>query len=159
MRRSILLAILLAATLAPAQNAKRPMTFEDMMQMKRLGSTALSPDGKWLGYSVTLVDLEKNTKTTDLWLQAIAVVGESSDPIKLSVGQPGDDGIQFSPDNKRILFLSARKDGQQVWIADFDPSTGATSNPHQLTPFSRRARQRQMVARRQIHCLYFGRLS
>ena len=40
MRRSILLAILLAATLAPAQNAKRPMTFEDMMQMKRLGSTA-----------------------------------------------------------------------------------------------------------------------
>ena len=137
MRRSILLAILLAATLAPAQNAKRPMTFEDMMQMKRLGSTALSPDGKWLGYSVTLVDLEKNTKTTDLWLQAIAPSsGESSDPIKLSVGQPGDDGIQFSPDNKRILFLSARKDGQQVWIADFDPSTGATSNPHQDTFFA-----------------------
>jgi len=26
--------------------AKRPMTFEDMMQRKRLGDTAVSPDGK-----------------------------------------------------------------------------------------------------------------
>ena len=51
---------------------KRPMTFEDMMHMKRLGGTAVSPDGKWLGYSVTTVDLEKNTKTPELWVQAIA---------------------------------------------------------------------------------------
>ena len=48
------------------------MTFEDMMQMKRLGETAVSPDGKWLAYSVTTVDLEANTKTAELWLQAIA---------------------------------------------------------------------------------------
>ena len=41
----------------PAQS-KRPMTFEDMMAMKRLGETAVSPDGKWLAYSVTTVDLE-----------------------------------------------------------------------------------------------------
>ena len=67
MRRSVLFALLLAATLASAQPAKRPMTFEDLMHMKRLGSTAVSADGKWLGYSVTTVDLEKNTKTTELW--------------------------------------------------------------------------------------------
>ena len=48
------------------------MTFEDMMKMKRLGETAVSPDGKWLAYSVTTVDLEQNTKTPELWLQAIA---------------------------------------------------------------------------------------
>src|ERR1700691_3549646 len=40
----------------PAQ-AKRPMMFEDVMQMKRLGNTAVSPDGKWLAYSVTTVNL------------------------------------------------------------------------------------------------------
>ena len=127
-------ALLLAATLASAQTAKRPMTFEDMMHMKRLGSTAVSPDGKWLGYSATTVDLARNTKTAELWLQPIAPSSDKGrDPIKLSVAEPGDDGLQFSPDNKRILFLSARKDGQQVWIADFDPSTGATSNPRQDT--------------------------
>ena len=133
MRRHIYL-LLLAATFATAQQPKRPMTFEDMMHMKRLGSTAVSPDGKWLGYSVTTVDLAQNTKTTELWLQPIAGPDSGSvAPIKLAVAQPGDDGLQFSPDNKRILFLSARKDGQQVWIADFDPSTGATSNPRQDT--------------------------
>ena len=41
------------------------------MQMKRLGETAVSPDGKWLAYSVTTVNLDQNTKDTELWLQPI----------------------------------------------------------------------------------------
>ena len=94
---------------APAQTsnaapAKRPMTFEDMMQMKRLGETAVSPDGKWLAYSVTTVDLDKNTKTAELWLQAIA----GGEPRKIDVAQPGDSGIQFAPDGSTSSSLSAR---------------------------------------------------
>ena len=127
----LVIAFLLAATLASAQT-KRPMTFEDMMHMKRLGSTAVSPDGKWLGYSVTTVDLDKNTKTSELWLQPIA----GGEPIKLAVGQPGDDGIEFAPDGKHILFLSGRESGQQVWLADFDSASGATSNAKKLTGLS-----------------------
>ena len=105
------------------------MTFEDMMQMKRLGETAVSPDGKWLAYSVTTVDLAANTKTAELWLQALA----GGDPIKLAVAQPGDGGPQFSVDGKRILFLSSREGGEQVWAADFDSATGAASNAKKLT--------------------------
>ncbi|MGA9586681.1 MAG: hypothetical protein WBQ95_15210, partial [Terracidiphilus sp.] len=135
MRRSIFTALLLAATLASAQTTKRPMTFEDMMHMKRLGSTAVSPDGKWLGYSVTSVDLAQNTKTPELWLQKI----EGGDPIKLSVAQPNDDGLQFAPDNKRILFTSSREQGQQIWLADFDAATGATTNPKKLTTIATEA--------------------
>ena len=60
-----------AATFSPAQT-KRPMTFEDMMQMKRLGETAVSADGNWLAYSVTTVNLDQDTKTAELWLQKIA---------------------------------------------------------------------------------------
>ena len=105
------------------------MTFEDMMQMKRLGETAVSPEGKWLAYSVTTVDLAANTKTAELWLQALA----GGDPIKLAVAQPGDGGPQFSPDGKRILFLSSREGGEQVWAADFDSATGAASNAKKLT--------------------------
>jgi dipeptidyl aminopeptidase/acylaminoacyl peptidase len=135
MRSSILLALLLAATLAPAQPTKRPMTFEDLMHMKRLGSTAVSPDGKWLGYSVTTVDLAQNTKTPELWLQPIA----GGDPIKLAAAQPGDDGIQFSPDSKGILFTSSREGGQQIWLADFDAATGATTNPKKLTTIATEA--------------------
>ncbi len=110
------------------------MTFEDMMQMKRLGDTAVSPDGKWLAYSVTTVNLNQNTKTAELWMQAIAgTASDSSAPFKLAVGEAGDSGVQFAPDNKRILFLSGREGGQQVWIADFDAATGATSHARKLT--------------------------
>ena len=115
---------------AQAAPSKRPMTFEDMMKMKRLGETAVSPDGKWLAYSVTTVDLEQNTKTPELWLQKIA----GGEPMKLAVAQPGDSGPQFSPDGKRILFLSPRDGGkQQVFMADFDSATGATSNQKRVT--------------------------
>ncbi|MGA2352719.1 MAG: S9 family peptidase [Terracidiphilus sp.] len=125
------------APFTPAQTApaKRPMTFEDLMKMKRLGATAVSPDGKWLAYSVTTVDLEKNTKTPELWLQAIA----GGEPFKITVAQPGDSGVQFAADDKRILFLSGRAGSQQVWTADFDTATGATSNPKKLTAISTEA--------------------
>jgi dipeptidyl aminopeptidase/acylaminoacyl peptidase len=112
------------------------MTFDDMMKMKRLGETAVSPDGKWLAYSVTTVNLEQNTKIAELWLQAIA----GGDPIKLAVAGPGDSGPQFSPDGKHILFLSSREaNKQQVWLAGFDPATGVTSNPKKLTGISTEA--------------------
>ncbi|MGA3069984.1 MAG: S9 family peptidase [Terracidiphilus sp.] len=128
---ALLAPICLAQTAQPAQSAppKRPMTFEDLMHMKRLGETAVSPDGKWLAYSVTTVDLNQNTKTPELWIQAIA----GGEPQPLSVAQPGDSGPQFASDGKRILFLSGRTGSQQVWLADFDPETGAAANPKKLT--------------------------
>jgi dipeptidyl aminopeptidase/acylaminoacyl peptidase len=129
---------------APAErpttpSAKRPMTFEDMMQMKRLGDTAVSPDGKWLAYAVTTVDLVQNTKTMELWVQAIAgatsagSTDQSSAPFKLGVAQPGDSGVQFAPDGKRILFISSRTGANQIWMADFDSATGAATHLHKLT--------------------------
>lgn len=120
---------------AQAAAAKRPMTFEDMMKMKRLGETAVSPDGKWLVYGVTSVDLEKNSKTTETFIQAIAG-GEAQ---KLAVMQAGDSGVQFAADGKRILFLSSRSGAQQVWLADFDTATGLTANPRKLTNISTEA--------------------
>jgi dipeptidyl aminopeptidase/acylaminoacyl peptidase len=114
---------------------KRPMTFEDMMKMKRLGATAVSSDGKWLAYSVTTASLEQNTLTSELWVQAIS----GGEPQKLAVGRPGDSGVQFAPDGHSVLFLSSREGGQQVWLADFDPATGVTSNPKKLTAISTEA--------------------
>jgi dipeptidyl aminopeptidase/acylaminoacyl peptidase len=136
-RLTLALSLVLALAITPfcsaqAAPGKRPMTFEDMMKMKRLGETAVSPDGKWLAYSVTTVNLDQNTKTAELWLQKI----DGGNPRRIAVAQPNDSGPQFAPDGKRILFLSARDGGQQIWIAEFDPATGATSNAKKLTSIS-----------------------
>ena len=121
--------LLLLTTLASAQ-PKRPMTFEDMMHMRRLGSTDVSPDGKWLIYSVTDVDLAQNTRIPKLWLQLIS----GGEPEILPGTQPNDSDAHFSHDGKRLLFLSSRGPNQQIWTADFDPTTGKTSNVKPLSP-------------------------
>jgi dipeptidyl aminopeptidase/acylaminoacyl peptidase len=105
------------------------MTFEDMMRMKRLGETVVSRDDRWLAYSVTTVDLAQNTRTPEVWLQRV----EGGDPMRLAVGRPGDSGLEFAPDGRSVLFLSGRTGGQQIWLADFDANTGATSNARKLT--------------------------
>ncbi len=98
--------------------------------MRRLGSTDVSPDGKWLIYSVTSVNLDQNTKTTELWVQAIA----GGEPKRVEGTQPGDSSARFSADGKRILFLSSRGGSQQVWNADFDQATGVTGNAKSPAP-------------------------
>jgi dipeptidyl aminopeptidase/acylaminoacyl peptidase len=133
------LALAVLASIGSAQTtptpAKRPITFEDLMKMKRLGATAVSPDGKWLAYAVTSVNLDQNTKTTEWFIQPIV----GGDPKPLTVAQPGDSGVQFAADGRSLLFLSGREGGQQVWTAGFDPATGATSIPKKLTSIATEA--------------------
>ncbi|HEU5350277.1 MAG TPA: S9 family peptidase [Terracidiphilus sp.] len=125
-----------AMTQSPATGLRRgggrPMTFNDMMAMKRLGSTAVSPDGRWLAYSVTTVNLDQNTKTAQIYIQPIGS-GDAKPPTALTFTQPGDSDPQFAPDGHHILFLSARTGSQQAWIADFDTATGQLSHPRKIT--------------------------
>jgi WD40 repeat protein len=129
---------LLFSVLAGAQSSapppeqsgpKRPMTFEDMMKMRRLGDIAVSPDGKWVLFSATDVDLDKNTKTSHLWI--VPVAGEQEKPLTISM--VGESRGRFSPDGQQIAFLTARDGTQQIWLADFDGSAGTIGPPHQFT--------------------------
>ncbi len=43
---------------SPPASTKHPFTFEDMMKLKRLDEPVPSPDGKWVVFSATDVDLE-----------------------------------------------------------------------------------------------------
>ena len=55
-------------TLPALAQAKHPFTFEDMMKLKRVGDPQVSPDGKWVIFSVVDVDLAANTKTPHIWI-------------------------------------------------------------------------------------------
>src|SRR3981081_199862 len=47
---------------------KRPMTFAALQRMKRVSDPQISPSGKWVMFSVTEVDLQKNSKVNHLWV-------------------------------------------------------------------------------------------
>ncbi len=120
---------------AQSAGARRPMTFQDLMQMRRLGDIDVSRDGKSVLFSATDVDLAKNTRTSHLWI--VPVSGGEEKPLTDSAA--GESRGRFSPDGKQILFETSRRDGQQIWLADFDGAAGTMSEPHQLTHISSEA--------------------
>jgi dipeptidyl aminopeptidase/acylaminoacyl peptidase len=136
LKRSAVAALALALAVIPAHGqGRRPMTFEDLMKMRRLGDIDLSRDGKWVLFSVTDVDLEKNTKTSHLWI----VPASGGKETALTASLAGESRGRFSPDGKQILFLSPRDEGQQIYLADFDAGTGKIGEAHKLTSISTEA--------------------
>ncbi|HEX4005430.1 MAG TPA: S9 family peptidase [Acidobacteriaceae bacterium] len=119
-----------------AASGKRPMTFDDMMKMRRLGDIDVSKDGQWVLFSATDVDLAKNTRTPHLW---VVRVNGSAPETALTSALAGESRGRFSPDGKQILFETARDDGQQIWLADFDGNAGTIGEPRELTHVSTEA--------------------
>jgi dipeptidyl aminopeptidase/acylaminoacyl peptidase len=120
--------VLIAFAFPAVAQAKHPFTFEDMMKLKRVGEPAVSPDGKWVIFSVVDVDLEANTKTPHIWIVPTAGGQEK----EIIADQDGD-RPRWAPGGKRFAFLSAKKGGSQVWIADFDGASGTVTATHELT--------------------------
>src|SRR5580692_1369844 len=85
MRRLLLSLLVLAFTLPTLAQAKHPFTFDDMMKLKRVGDPQVSPDGKWVIFSVVDVDLEANTKTPHVWIVPLVAEPESGSREKSGV--------------------------------------------------------------------------
>ena len=116
-----------------AQNIKHPFTFEDMMKLKRVGAPVPSPDGKWVVFDCQDVDLAANTKSSHLWIVP-ATGGES---LRLNPTPNHEERPRFSPDGKRLIWMSKATDPTQIWMSDFDPAGGQlVGKPYQVTSIS-----------------------
>ena len=123
MLRRILL-LMICCSLCGFAQSKHPFTFEDMMQLKRIGEPSVSPDNKW-------VALQRSRRQSRRQYEDAASVdcadrrrrGATADAGRTA---QGEDRIRFSPDGKRMLFESSRDGGSQIWMQDFDASNRDT---------------------------------
>ncbi len=131
----VLIASALPAAAAPDESSsgKKPFTFETMMQLKRLGEPVPSPDGKWVAFAATEVNLAENTKKSHLWI----VPAEGGEARRLNQSPNEEERPRFSPDGKQLLFTSKATDPTQLWIVAFDPAAGKLSGTaRQVTSLS-----------------------
>jgi dipeptidyl aminopeptidase/acylaminoacyl peptidase len=103
--------------------AKRPLRPADIYRLPVVSDPQVSPDNKWVSYTLTTIDSLKDSRNADIWMVSI----DGSQDIQLTSSPDGESRARWSPDGKWISFLSVRggdglrggePKGPQVWLMD-----------------------------------------
>ncbi|NQT02302.1 MAG: S9 family peptidase, partial [Planctomycetes bacterium] len=93
-----------------------PFSIHDMLAMDRLSDPQVSPDGRWIVFTLRQTDLEADKGRTDLWL----VRTDGANPRRLASHPEGDYNPRWAPDSRSVWFISTRSDSAQVWRIRID---------------------------------------
>ena len=110
--RPVFIALITLSVAHPARPAS--FTATELMKLKRLADPSMSPDGKWVAYQATEVELPSGASNTDVYMAPIA----GGEPRRLTSHPKSDTRPRFSPDGKRLAFLSNRGGSSQVYLLE-----------------------------------------
>src|SRR5262245_5264021 len=127
-------ALALAGSFVASAQSRRPLTPDDIFELKNVGDPRLSPDGNWIAYTVSTMDRKEDSSDTDIFM--VSTEG-GADPIRVTNSKKPENSPRWSPDGRYLAFTSAR-DGKkaQVYLLDrrggeaiaiTDYKTGASS--------------------------------
>ena len=127
MRRRLLL-LLTSAAIVFAQ--KRPFDVNALLELQRISDPQISPNGQWVAFSVQTIDVPANKKPQQIWVVPLA----GGAPHQITHDGQSNSRPRWSPDSKRIAYISDRGGSSQIWLMDPD---GA--NAKQVTSFAAEA--------------------
>ncbi len=110
--KRLFFSILLVAFFVFAANAQPTFTFDDLVNMKRVGDPQLSPDGKKIAYTVGVVDKAANKTLTQIYTMS----PDGSDVKQLTNDTKSSSSPRWSPDGKMIAYTT----GGQIWTMEDD---------------------------------------
>ncbi len=112
------------ATGASAENHLKPL---DVFEMEFASDPQIAPDGKRVVYVRNFMDIMKDRKRSNLWI----VDTDGSDHRPLTTGNQNHRSPRWSPDGKKLLYVSGEDGSSQLYVRWMD--TGQTAKITNLT--------------------------
>jgi len=115
-----LIIVLAAVSAALAQApARRPLKLDDLDRVRQVADPQVSPDGQWVAYTVTRVDVAADKDDADVWM----VSWDGARSVRLTSSPDGEKKPRWSPDGRYLSFLSSRgskadDEVAQLWLLD-----------------------------------------
>jgi len=99
-----------------AQETKKAWTIEKILQLKSVSEVQISPDAKWVAYTVSEMDLKKDKSIKRVYI--IPITG--GEPIAMTGKNHSASQPRWSSDNKYLSFLSSRDEDEntQIWLSN-----------------------------------------
>ena len=97
--------------------AKRLIKVEDMHRFHDVRDPQISPDGKWIAYTLSTVDTVADKSDTDVWM----VSWDGAQNLRVTSSPEAENAPRWSPDGRYLSFLSSRPGkakGNQIWLLD-----------------------------------------
>jgi dipeptidyl aminopeptidase/acylaminoacyl peptidase len=114
--RHLCLAALVAVLVATAVAAQGVPTIEQLVSLKRVGSPVISPDGRRVAYTVRETNWEENAYETEIWVADV----QAGTAHQFTSGKRSSSAPEWSPDGRRLAFISDRSDKRQVHVMPAD---------------------------------------